>query len=81
MAETIARKRQLLVGQDRRDQAGTGLVGMLGDPAHQGQRHRRRGQQHILPFPQAQPDLDRDLGEAVELDGIDGGRIAFGLRS
>ena len=46
---------------------------MLGDPPHQRQRDRGRGQEQILPGLQPQPDLDRHFGEAVELDGIDRG--------
>ena len=70
-AEAVARQRDLLVAKDRRHQAGAGLVGMLGDPPHQRQRRDRRGQHQILPRLQLQPDLDGDLGEPVELDGID----------
>ena len=78
LAEPVARQRDLLVRQDRRHQTGAGLVGVLGDLAHQRQRHARRRQQQILPRLQVQPDLDRDLGETVEFYGIDRcGDVAF----
>jgi len=51
---------------------------VLGDPAHQRQRHARRRQQQILPGLQVQPDPDGDLGETVEFDGVDRCRdVAF----
>ena len=74
VAEAVARQRDLLVREERRHEAGAGLVGMLGDSAHQRQRRRRRGQQQVLPGLQLQADLDRDFGETVEFDGIDRGR-------
>ena len=78
MAKAIARERQFLVRHNRRHDACASLVGMLGNPAHQRQRDRGRGQQHILSLPQLKPDLDGHLGEAVEFDGIDQcGKIAL----
>ena len=67
----VARQRHRLVGEKGRHQTGAGLVGMFGDLAHQRQRHRRRGQEQILPWLQIQPDLDRHFGEAVEFYRID----------
>ena len=78
VAVAIARQRDLFVREERRHDARAGLVGMLGDPAHQRQRDRRRGQQQVLARLQPQADLDRDFGEAVEFHGIDrGGNVAL----
>ena len=51
-----------------------GAIGVLRDPPHQGQGRDRGGEEQVLARLQPQPDLDRDLGEPVELHGIDGGR-------
>ncbi len=76
--KTIARQRQLFVGEECRDEASARLVGMLGNTSHQRQRRHRRGQQQVLPRLQLQADLDRDFGEPVEFDRIDtGGNVAW----
>ena len=78
VAVAIARQRDLLIRQERRHDSRAGLVGMFGNPAHQRQRDRGRGQQQVLPRLQPQADLDRDFGEAVEFHGIDrGGNVAL----
>ena len=78
VAVAIARQRDLLVRQERGHDSGAGLVGMFGNPAHQRQRDRGRGQQQVLSRLQPQADLDRDFGEAVEFHGIDrGGNVAL----
>jgi hypothetical protein len=46
---------------------------MLGDLPHQWQRRHRRRQDEILPGLELEPHFDRDLGELVEFDGVDGG--------
>ena len=76
VAEAVARQRDLLIREERRHEPRAGLVGMLGDPPHQRQRDRGRGQEQILPRLQPQADLDRDFGEPVEFHGIDrGGKL------
>jgi hypothetical protein len=51
---------------------------MLGNPAHQRQRNRRRGQQQVLARLQAQAYFDSDFGKPVEFDGVNrGGKIAL----
>ena len=78
MAMAITRQRDLLVRQERGHDSSAGLVGMLGNPAHQRQRDRGRGQKQVLSRLQPQADLDRDFGEAVEFHGIDrGGNVAL----
>ena len=71
VAVAIARQRDRLIRQERGHDTRAGLVGMFGNPAHQRQRDRRRGQQQVLSRLQPQADLDRDFGEAVEFHGID----------
>ncbi len=74
LPEPVTRQRDRLVGQDRGHEARPRFVGMLGDLAHQRQRHRRRGHQQILSRPELKSNFDGDFREPVELDGIDRGR-------
>ena len=64
-------ERHLLVGQDRRHQARAGPVGVLRDAAGERQRRDRRGEEEILRGLEPEADLDRDLGQPVELHRVD----------
>jgi hypothetical protein len=78
LTEPIARQRDRLIGEDRGHEARPGLIGVLGDPTHQWQRHRRRRHQQVLSRLELQPNLDGDFGQTVEFDGIDWCRdVAF----
>ena len=54
------------IGQERRDLAGAGLVGVLGDAAHERHRLERGGKDDFLPVAEAKADIHGNLGQAVE---------------
>jgi len=74
---TEAREGGFLIRINRADETRAGLIGMLGDTAHQRCRGHRRGDDQVLALGQLQADLDGDFAEFIELDRIDGG-IAHG---
>jgi len=74
--EAESGERQLLVGEDRRHEAPAGLVGLRRDPSRQRERSNRRREEEVLARLKPQPDLDRRLGEPVELGRVDRREIA-----
>ena len=83
-AEPVAGERGLIVRVKRGDEQCAGLVGVLGDAAHQRQHLGGGGDDELLPGLQVQAHVDHDAGEAVELffegQGGEGGRDEGGWR-
>ena len=75
-SEAIARKRDLLIGQDRRHQTRARLVSLGHDAPRQRQRRDRRGQEKVLSRLKPEAHLNRRLGQPLELCGIDRREIA-----
>ena len=71
LPESIARQRDLLVGEHRHDETGTSFVGVLSDPADQRQCRDGRGEEQVLSSLQPKPHLDGHFSKLVELHIVD----------
>ncbi len=71
-AVAIAGERHVLVGKQCRHDARARLVGRGRNAARQRQRDDGRGHVEVLPLAEAEAGADGEVGELVELGGVDG---------